>query len=59
MTRVLEGFGEKFFQYDTSKTFFDHEEAYEMAFLMIVLQTTQHNPNIKQKLRVKDFEMTA
>jgi Sec7-like guanine-nucleotide exchange factor len=26
---------------------------------MIVLQTTMHNPNIKQKLRLKDFEMTA
>lgn len=30
-----------------------------MAFLMIVLQTTEHNPNIKQKLRMKDFEITA
>ena len=30
-----------------------------MAFLMIVLQTTQHNPNIKQKLTYKSFESTA
>ena len=50
VTRVLEGFGAKFFQHDKSKIFFDGEEAYEMAFLMIVLQTTEHNPNIKTKL---------
>lgn len=30
-----------------------------MTFLMIVLQTTEHNPNIKQKLRYKDFEGTC
>lgn len=56
---MLEGFGHKFFEHDKSKGFADQEEAYEMAFLMIVLQTTEHNPNIKQKLRLKDFEITA
>jgi len=59
VTRVLEGFAAKYFEYDDLKTYVDEEEAYEMAFLMIVLQTTQHNPNIKQKLSYKSFESTA
>ena len=53
--RVMEGFSFKFFDYDTTKAFADKEEAYEMAYLIIVLQTTMHNPNIKQKLRPADF----
>jgi len=55
----MEGFSFKFFEYDKNKTFVNKEEAYEMAYLMIVLQTTMHNPNIKQKLRAKDFIMQA
>ena len=30
-----------------------------MANLMIVIQTTQHNPNIKSKLPKKSFELAA
>lgn len=55
VTRILEGFGEVFYQQDASKLFVDSEEAYEMAYLMIVMQTTLHNPNIKMKLQAKDF----
>jgi Sec7-like guanine-nucleotide exchange factor len=51
----MEGFAFKYYEYDTSKVFVDRDEAYEMAYLMIVLQTTMHNPNIKQKLRPIDF----
>lgn len=35
--------------------FVDAEEAYEMAYLMIVMQTTLHNPNIKMKLQARNF----
>ena len=53
--RVMEGFAFKHFEYDQSKVFIDRDECYEMAYLMIVLQTTMHNPNIKKKLRPIDF----
>jgi len=53
--RVMEGFSFKYFEHDTKKTFVDRDEAYEMAYLIIVLQTTMHNPNIKKKLQPKDF----
>lgn len=45
--RVLEGFAFEFFEHDTTGIYANKEEAYEMAYLMIVLQTTMHNPNIK------------
>ena len=35
--RVMEGFSFKFFEYDTTQIFEDRDEAYEMAYLMIVL----------------------
>ena len=53
--RVTEGFSFEDFNHDKDKLFADKEEAYEMAYLMIVLQTTMHNPSIKQKLRAEDF----
>jgi hypothetical protein len=51
----LEGFGEVFFEKDDTKLFVDGEEAMEMANLMIVMQTTLHNPNIKSKLPASLF----
>ena len=55
VTNVLEGFAKKFNEFDQKKIFVDAEEAYEMAYLMIVMQTTLHNPNIKMKLQAKNF----
>ena len=57
--RVMESFSFKYFEHDIHKLFTDKEEAYEMAYLMIVLQTTMHNPSIKQKLRPQDFILQA
>ena len=57
--RVMESFSFKYFEHDINKLFTDKEEAYEMAYLMIVLQTTMHNPSIKQKLRPQDFILQA
>ena len=53
--RVMEGFSFEYFDQDPDKLFADKEEAYEMVYLVIVLQTTMHNPSIKQKLRAEDF----
>ena len=55
MQRILEGFGEVFFEKDDTKLYVDGEEAMEMANLMIVMQTTLHNPNIKSKLPASVF----
>lgn len=44
---VLEGFSHEYFEQDKQGIFANKEECYEMAYLMIVLQTTMHNPNIK------------
>ena len=48
--RILEGFGAVFHEKDDTNLYVDGEEAMEMANLMIVMQTTLHNPNIKSKL---------
>ena len=55
VNNILKGFGSMFFQKDQSNRFVDDEESFEMAYLMIVMQTTLHNPNIKMKLQAKDF----
>ena len=53
--RVLEGFSYAFFEQDSSGIFANKEEAYDMAYLMITLQTTMHNPSIRQKLTLKQI----
>jgi Sec7-like guanine-nucleotide exchange factor len=35
------------------KTFKTKEEAHDFVFLLIVLQTNQHNPSIKMRIDVK------
>jgi Sec7-like guanine-nucleotide exchange factor len=43
----MEGFAFKFFEKDYTKIFVNKDECYDMAYLIIVLQTTMHNPSIK------------
>ena len=57
--RIMERFGKKWFENDANQLFVDGEECYEMAYLIIVLQTILHNPSIKKKLQAKDFEIQA
>ncbi len=45
--RILELFGAKFYSKDSSNIFADQTECYEFAYLLIVLQTCQHNKSIK------------
>jgi hypothetical protein len=53
--KILDGFGDVFAEKDDTKLFVDGEEAMSMANLMIVMQTTLHNPNIKSKLPASLF----
>lgn len=57
--RILELFGAKFFSKDPSGIFSDKTECYEFAYLLIVLQTCQHNKSIKQKTTPELFEKQA
>ncbi len=57
--RILELFGAKFFSKDTTGIFADQTECYEFAYLLIVLQTCQHNKSIKQKTTPLLFEKQA
>jgi hypothetical protein len=43
----MEGFSFKFHEYDTTKTYVTRDEVNDMAYLIIVIQTTMHNPSIK------------
>jgi Sec7-like guanine-nucleotide exchange factor len=52
--RILEHFSKVYYQKD-STTFVSQEEAYEFAYLIIVLQTCQHNPSIKEKTSLERF----
>jgi len=48
-----------FYENDKKQTFFNKGEAYEFAYLIIVLQTCQHNPSVKQKTDIKAFIESA
>ena len=67
VSRIIERFSYKFFdkvgflkfvnnfKQDPLNTFKTKEEAHDFAFLLIVLQTNQHNPSIKMRIDVKQF----
>ncbi len=57
--RILELFSHKFFELDSSGHFASKAEAYEFAYLIIVLQTCQHNPSVKNKTDLKSFVESA
>mmetsp|Transcript_116859 Transcript_116859/g.162298 ORF Transcript_116859/g.162298 Transcript_116859/m.162298 type:complete len:137 (-) Transcript_116859:588-998(-) len=57
--QILEHFSFNFFDRDTQKIFANKEEAYEFAYLLIVLQTVQHNPSIKEKTKLSTFREGA
>ena len=57
--RILEQFGFKYYGKDTKNTFVSKEEAYEFAYLVIVLQTVQHNAAIKEKTSRERFYTQA
>lgn len=52
---ILEKFSHKFFEMDESHQFQNKNDAYEFIYIMIVLQTCQHNPQIKEKTALKTF----
>jgi Sec7-like guanine-nucleotide exchange factor len=55
VNRIVEKFGHKFFEKDVIGLFANKEECHDFAYLIIVLQTSQHNPNIKSKIDKKSF----
>ena len=57
--RILEQFSHRFFALDSSGVFADATEAYEFVYLIIVLQTCQHNPSVKNKTELKAFVESA
>jgi Sec7-like guanine-nucleotide exchange factor len=52
--RILEHFAKVYFSHDPN-TFVSGTEAYEFTYLIIVLQTCQHNPSIKEKTTLERF----
>jgi Sec7-like guanine-nucleotide exchange factor len=57
--KILEQFGSRFYSKDNSGKFSDETECYEFAYLLIVLQTQQHNKAIKMKSTLPLFESQA
>ena len=53
--RILEHFAKVYYSQDKLKTFVSMEEAYEFTYLIIVLQTCQHNAAIKEKTSLERF----
>ena len=52
---ILEKFGDKYYEKDFKHIFTSGAEAYNFAYLIIVLQTCQHNAAIKEKTTIERF----
>jgi len=53
--RILELFSHNFHFNNPNGVFKTKEETYEFVYLLIVLQTCQHNPSIKNRTEFKAF----
>ena len=52
---ILEKFGDKYYEKDHTSLFTSGAEAYSFSYLIIVLQTCQHNAAIKEKTTLERF----
>lgn len=59
VNRIIERFGHKFHEMDEKNTFVSKAESHDFAYLVIVLQTSQHNPSVKTKVDLKSFIQQA
>lgn len=56
--RVAQAFAQKYFK-DNYESLNSSEAAYTLTYLLIMLQTDLHNPQVKEKMSLKDFIKTA
>ena len=59
MENILKKFGDKYHERDQSNMFVNGNEAQDFAFLIITLQTVQHNVAIKEKYSLERFQKDA
>ena len=56
--RVMQVFAGKFVK-DNPEVFSSSLGAYQMAYLLMMLQTDAHNPQVKEKMKLQDFTKLA
>ena len=56
--RVMQVFAGKFVK-DNPEVFSSSTGAYQMAYLLMMLQTDAHNPQVKEKMKLQDFSKLA
>ncbi|XP_074312123.1 ARF guanine-nucleotide exchange factor GNL2 [Silene latifolia] len=53
--RILEAFSEKFFDQQSSETFETKDAVFILCYSLIMLNTDQHNPQVKKKMTEEEF----
>ncbi|KAJ3695042.1 hypothetical protein LUZ60_000419 [Juncus effusus] len=53
--RILEVFSEKFYEQQTSGIFADKDAVFVLCYSLIMLNTDQHNPQVKKKMTLEEF----
>ncbi|XP_052181825.1 ARF guanine-nucleotide exchange factor GNL2-like [Diospyros lotus] len=53
--RILEPFSEKFYDQQTSEVFADKDAVLVLCYSLIMLNTDQHNPQVKKKMTEEEF----
>ncbi|KAK2978246.1 hypothetical protein RJ640_024279 [Escallonia rubra] len=53
--RILEVFSEKFYDQQSSEIFVSKDSAFILCYSVIMLNTDQHNPQVKKKMTEEDF----
>ncbi|XP_062076164.1 ARF guanine-nucleotide exchange factor GNL2 [Humulus lupulus] len=55
ITRILEAFSDRFYEQQTSDIFASKDAVFILCYSLIMLNTDQHNPQVKKKMTEEEF----
>ncbi len=59
MDRIIDTFSLKFYRDNSNSVFLSGSPVYSLAFLMMMLQTNLHNPQVVEKMKFHEFVKLA
>ena len=57
--RIMQKFSDKFYRDNKEQIFKSADVAYTLSYLLIMLQTDLHNPQVTEKMKLVDFKKLA
>jgi brefeldin A-inhibited guanine nucleotide-exchange protein len=57
--RIIDSFSKSFYRDNSKSVFIEYGPVYSLSFLLMMLQTNLHNPQVHEKMKFADFSKLA